>query len=173
MEASEIKELSEKAKESNEKGVGLTTAIIAVLLAITTMLGHRTHTESVFLQSKANDQWAYYQAKNVRSHMYEALNKLALLSPNGKEAAQEFQKSSKEQKDSSQEILAKAQDLEKEANGASSRALKFDTAEIFLEIAIVLCSITLLIGNRAYWLTSLASTAIGIAFVVAGLLMHA
>lgn len=68
----EITEVSEKARESGNKSVGITTAIVAVLLAVTTMLGHRSHTESVFLQTEANDQWAYYQAKNVRSHMYAA-----------------------------------------------------------------------------------------------------
>ena len=172
MEPTEISELSEKAKESNEKGVGLTTAIMAVCLAITTMLGHRSHTESVFLQTKANDQWAYYQAKNIRSHMYGADAKFSSLLPNGKQVSDDFQKLAQDQKDSAQEIQAKAQELEKEADGSSARALKFDTAEIFFEIAIVLCSITLLTGKRAYWLTSFVSSAIGLVYVAAAFLMH-
>ena len=72
MEAGEIQEISEKVRESGEKKIGLTMAIVAVLLALATMLGHRSHTDEVLIQTKANDQWAYYQAKNIRSHMYEA-----------------------------------------------------------------------------------------------------
>ncbi len=56
MEADELKELSENAKEVGEKAVGLTMAIVAVLLAVATMLGHRSHTEEVLIQTKANDQ---------------------------------------------------------------------------------------------------------------------
>lgn len=172
MEPSEISELSEQAKESHQKAVGLTTAIVAVLLAITTMLGHRSHTESVFLQTKANDQWAYYQAKNIRSHMYVADAKIAALLPNGKALADDFKKSSTDQKESADDVLEKAQEFEKEAGVASVRALRFDTAEIFLEIAIVLCSITLLTGNRMYWMISLLSTVVGVGFVVSVLVTH-
>jgi hypothetical protein len=43
MEPGEIKKLSEKAKEFGEKTIGITMAIIAVLLGFATMLGHRTH----------------------------------------------------------------------------------------------------------------------------------
>ena len=172
MEPSEISEVSEKARESNQKAIGLTMAIVAVLLAIATMLGHRTHTEEVLIQTKANDQWAYYQAKNIRSHMYEALAKIAQLSPNGKETADDLRKSSKDQRESSEDIEAKAEELEKESDAASLRAAKFDTAEIFLEVAIVLCSITLLTGKRGYWLFSFVSTAAGVLYVVMAFVMR-
>lgn len=172
MHLSEIKELSEKAKESHEKVVGLTTAIFAVLLAVTTMLGHRSHTESVFLQTKANDQWAYYQAKNIRHHMYAADAKLSAILPNGKQLAESFEKSSDDQKGSADDILDNARKFEKEADGAAARALRFDTAEIFLEVAIVLCSITLLIEKRTYWRVSLISTLVGIGYIVSAFLMR-
>ena len=40
-------------------------AVLAVLVATVALLGHRTHIEQVIAQSKASDQWAYYQAKGV------------------------------------------------------------------------------------------------------------
>src|SRR5260370_1414587 len=46
--------------------VSLTMSILAVLVAVATLLGHRAHTEELLVQSKAVDQWAYYQAKNNR-----------------------------------------------------------------------------------------------------------
>ena len=46
--------------------VSVTISILAVLGAIVTLMGHRAHTEELLLQAKATDQWAYYQAKNIR-----------------------------------------------------------------------------------------------------------
>jgi len=46
--------------------VSLTISILAVLVAGAALLSHRAHTEELLLQSQATDQWAYYQAKNIR-----------------------------------------------------------------------------------------------------------
>jgi hypothetical protein len=44
------------------------------------MLGHRTRTEEVVLQTRSTDEWAFYQAKNGRAAMYEADGGIAELS---------------------------------------------------------------------------------------------
>ncbi len=172
MEPGEIKEWSEKAKESGEKTIGLTMAIVAVLLAFATMLGHRTHTEEVLIQTKANDQWAYYQAKNIRSHMYEANSEMAGLIKEDASVAEDFRKKSEDQKQGAEVIRVKAKDLEREVEITTRRAGRFDASEIFLEIAIVLCSITLLTGTRSYWRISFISSAIGIVFMVSSFLIQ-
>ena len=69
MEANESHELQEHAEhgahESAMRPVAFTMAVLAVLVAITTVLGHRTHTEAVLDQNKATDQWNEYQAHQV------------------------------------------------------------------------------------------------------------
>jgi hypothetical protein len=70
MNVEELKEGAEHAHNKGEKRIGLTMAIVAVLLAIATMLGHRAHTEEVKLQTKVNDGWGFYQAKHDRAHQY-------------------------------------------------------------------------------------------------------
>lgn len=71
----EIGELKEHAEEAAHEPslapITLTMAILAVLIAAVTLLGHRAHTEEVLLQTRAADQWAYYQAKEVRRRNYE------------------------------------------------------------------------------------------------------
>ena len=171
MESEEIEELSE-AKKSGEKEIGLTMAIVAVLLAFATTMGHRTHTEEVLIQTKANDQWAYHQAKNIRSHMYEANSEMARLIKEGASAAEDFRKKSEDQKQGAEAIRVKAEDFEREVEITTRRAGRFDTSEIFLEIAIVLCSITLLTGTRAYWRISFVSSATGIIFMVSSFLIR-
>ena len=69
MEATEMPEFSKQMKEAGEESltsISLAISILAVLVAMVTVLGHRSHTEAVLMQSRAGDQWNYYQAKKVR-----------------------------------------------------------------------------------------------------------
>jgi hypothetical protein len=171
MEQDEINESIDKARESAQQAIGLTMAIVAVMLALATMLGHRTHTEEVLIQTQANDQWAYYQAKTIRSHMYEADGEMAALFPKGETLVDSFKKRSEDQKSGAEQIRKQAEEKEQESLHASRKANRFDTAEIFLEIAIVLCSISLLTRMRAFWLVSFISTVIGALYAARGLIM--
>jgi hypothetical protein len=164
MEEQELAESAEKARRPEQKQVGITMALAAVLLAITTMLGHRAHTEEVLVQTRTNDQWGYYQAKNNRSEMYAADAKLALLmrAAEGQSVATEFIKQAEHQKIGAEEIRQSAERLEEETRIEAKRANYFDLAEVFLEATIVLCSITLLSGSLFYWKVSFVSTAIGL-----------
>src|ERR1700735_2185915 len=71
MEANEAGELQETAEhgaqEAAMRPVAFTMSVLAVLVAIITVLGHRTHTEAVLKQNQATDQWNLYQAKKIRS----------------------------------------------------------------------------------------------------------
>jgi len=87
MEINELQEHTEHAHHSGEKAIGLTMAIVAVLLAVATLMSHRAHTEEVKLQTQVNDQWGFYQAKHGRAHEYGALAELAALLPNGHDLA--------------------------------------------------------------------------------------
>src|ERR1700716_31158 len=72
MEANEVQEFAKQMKESGESGeeslrsISLGISILAVLVAMVTVLGHRSHTEAVLMQSRAGDQWNEYQAKKIR-----------------------------------------------------------------------------------------------------------
>ena len=46
--------------------VGIMAAVIAMMLAIVSIAGHRTHTEAVLLKTDANDKWSYYQAQRMK-----------------------------------------------------------------------------------------------------------
>ena len=73
-EAQELKEQSEEAKkDASLRPVSFTMSVLAVLVAITTVLGHRTHTEAVLDQARASDQWNLYQAKKNRQYDTERL----------------------------------------------------------------------------------------------------
>src|SRR5689334_18492710 len=87
MNIEELKEGTEHAHSSGEKGIGLTMAVVAVMLAMATLLSHRAHTEEGLLQGKIVDEWNFYQAKHIRAHEYGAIAEMAALLPNGKDLA--------------------------------------------------------------------------------------
>jgi hypothetical protein len=70
IELPEPEELEEKKSEPFTKRVALTTAIFAVILAITSLGGSNAMKEMLLAQQQASDQWAFYQAKVIREHLY-------------------------------------------------------------------------------------------------------
>ena len=73
MEANEAGELQEHAEhgahDASSKRVAFTMSVLAVLVAVVTVLGHRTHTAAVLDQAKASDQWNFYQSKNLKQEI--------------------------------------------------------------------------------------------------------
>src|SRR3974390_3400478 len=114
------KEAAEEAKERKHMApVSLTIAILEVFVAIVSLLGHRAHTEELLMQTRATDQWSYYQAKNMRRNNLEALDEvLTALESTKAERAQEVQKHFHEEIDKYREqqkdIQTEARELEVE-----------------------------------------------------------
>jgi len=167
----ELSEAAEKAGESSNRGIGLTMAVFAVLLAAATMLSHRAHTEEVVLLTKATDQWNFFQAKNIRSHVYEADAELAgLLGDRGAQAAADFRANAERQKSESEKIQHDAEELAHEVEVTERRARFYDGGELLLSVAIVLCSISLLTRSPLYWKSSFFAAAAGIVVAAWGIL---
>jgi len=165
----ELHEQVEKAHDMNERSIGLTMAILAVLLAVATMLSHRAETEEVLLETQATDQWAYYQAKDIRYHAFDSDSQMALLmGDKGVKASGDFKAQSLKQKADADKIQKIAQGLDDEVKTIGKKASFYDTAELFLEIAIVLSSISLLATSRVYWKVSFAFAAVGVASILWG-----
>src|SRR6201998_1267520 len=90
MEATEMQEFSKQMKEGGEESltsISLAISILAVLVAMVTVLGHRTHTEAVLMQSRAGDQWNEYQAKKIRMENLSVDVDLLALQPSNDSAA--------------------------------------------------------------------------------------
>ncbi|WP_263833841.1 DUF4337 domain-containing protein [Sulfurospirillum oryzae] len=171
----QVEEALEEVKHKEEEAEGwlsyisLSTAIIAIITALVGLYESQitsktilTKNEAVLYQSQASDQWNYYQAKSVKSHIY-AVN--AELFP---EKAEDFMKKVAVYKKEQEEIKAEAQRIEglKELRNEQSdhyyhihHILSF--AITFLQISIALASISALTRNKKFWLGSLVLSSIG------------
>src|SRR5579862_2676767 len=131
MESEELNELQEHAEHAKHDPslapISVTMAILAVLVAVATLLGHRAHTEEVVLQAKASDQWSYYQAKNIREHQDDLFADFAAAatSKDAGEMAKFHDKSAQEAqryKHEKDEIQEEARKLEREVAVERHRA---------------------------------------------------
>jgi hypothetical protein len=170
METHELMEAAEKAHSLAERRIGVTMAIVAAILGVVTLMGHRLHTEEVLLQTKATDGWAYFQAKNGRFHMYSTDAALAELSTaeRAHTVAEEWKKKAEEERAQAEDIRKANEHLEEETSAAAREANYFDAAEIFLEIAIVLSSVALLTRTPLFWQLSFLPALIGVAVAAFG-----
>ena len=176
-EGIELPEVEEHDKHPLTIPVSVTISILAVLGAVVTLLGHRSHTEELLFQAKATDQWAYYQAKDIRLHEMEAVaDMLGLLAPSDKEktaaAHEKYLKEAERYRKDKETISERAKELEAERDLASHRADRFDAGEVFLEMGLVICSITLLTKRRFFWFSGIAIGAVGVIVAITGLLLH-
>ena len=157
--------------------VSLTISILAVLVAAVALMGHRAHTEELLRQSQASDQWAYSQAKNIRLHEMQTMVDLLGVVPGQDsqkaELLREKYRAEVERYSSDKDdISEKAREFEKERDLLSRRADRFDAGEGILEIALVICSITLLTNKKAFWYSGMLIGAVGIVAALAGFLVY-
>ena len=181
MTPEELSEQAEEAHHRGQKAIGLTTAITAVLLAVATLLGHRAHTEEIVLQGERNTQWVNFDTKRMQRVLDEDLATLSAALPGvNRDTAEKFRENARVEREGepakegapakpgTEEIRSQAIELDKEMKVTQRRASFYDAAELFLEISIVLCSISLLAGTRLYWRLSFITTAMGIAVAIYG-----
>jgi hypothetical protein len=177
-ELNELQEHAEHAKHDPSLApVSLTMAILAVLVAVVSLVGHRAHTEEVLLQAKASDQWAYYQAKNIRRHNDEVMADLTTIIPSKDPEATnkikgKYAQEADRYRDQQAEIQSEARQKEQEVETERKRADRFDLAEVFLEIALVITSITLLSGRRTFWYAGMVLAVVGVATAITGLVVR-
>ncbi|PYV51671.1 MAG: hypothetical protein DMG92_03660 [Acidobacteria bacterium] len=181
MSADELQELHEHAEHAAHNPslapVSLTMAVLAVLVAVASLLGHRAHTEEVILQNKATDQWAYYQAKNIRRHTDELFSDFAsvMATSDAKKMGQlreKYQAEANSYRDQQKDIDAEARKLENQTDHERRRADRFDLAEVFLEIGLVVTSITLLSGRRIFWKAGIVLGVVGVVVAVTAALVR-
>ena len=148
-----------------------------MLVAATGLMGHRSHTEELLHQTKATDQWAYYQAKDIRRRNYELfIDELSVFTLQNSDkidkVKEKYAKEIERYRDQEKDIQAEARSAENEVAVNQRRANRFDLGEVMLEAALVICSITLLTRKKGFWIFGLALGTAGFVIAATGLLIH-
>ena len=177
----EIQELHEHAEHTHANPqllpVSFTISLLAVLVAVVTLMGHRTHTEEVVTQIKASDTWAEYQAKNIRYHNYGSFADVVAILPGAAKdksakVQERFRQQSEKYNHEKDDLQAEARKLESEVVTERRKANRYDFGEALLEMALVITSITLLTRRRPFWYVGMGFGALGIIVALTATLVH-
>lgn len=142
--------LSRSEGEAIMKSRGaITISIYAALLAICTLISASNSSKVLSNTLKANDTWAFYQAKAIKQSIAEiAMNDAADAKNNAKvaelKAKIERYESDPASGEGKKELFVKGKALEAERDAAKLRGPYFSFASAFLQIAIVLSSTAIL-----------------------------
>jgi hypothetical protein len=165
----ELEEHVHHAHDPFDKTVAASMAIIAALLAVVSVLGQHFQAEQLLSQQQASDQWAYYQAKDIRRYSAQvAQDTLAQLKGDAAPISKYAQDSKRYMKERSA-IEERARELERERDKSGREAVRFHIGEVFLELAIVLSSLSILMKQRILFSGGLGSALIGVAIAFTAL----
>jgi len=124
--------------------------ILAALLAINTMIGGQNSSKIMNNTIAANNQWAWYQAKNMRQVLYETAAVESKIPAN----QQKFNAEAARMKADKEEIMTRARALEQERDEARQRSPWFTWAGSVLQIGIVLLTASILaVSMPMFWIS--------------------
>jgi len=177
-ELHEIHEQAEQARENRELlPITFTLAVLAVFVALVTLLGHGAHTHELLTQNKASDTWAEYQAQSIRQHTYESFAQLMSVlefkdAPKAETIRAAFESQSQTYAKNKVTLGEQARKFEEEVQTEERRADRYDLGEALLEMALVVTSIALITRRSAFWWAGLALGLAGAVSAATGCLIR-
>ncbi|HXW69284.1 MAG TPA: DUF4337 domain-containing protein [Dissulfurispiraceae bacterium] len=184
VELPDVKELEEEKGKRFTKYVALVTAIFAVLLAITSLGGNNAAKEMLLTQQQSADQWAFYQSKAMREHLYRSqkmrleadlFDRPATMKPAAQKKYEallnSFREAEVRENAEKKKIEADAKRLEEERDRNMSKDPYFDHAEVLLQIAIVMASISILASSRQVFAFAIVCATAGTILMLNGYLL--
>jgi Domain of unknown function (DUF4337) len=184
IELPNLEELEEIKAKTFTKRVALTTAIFAVLLAVTSLGGNNAMKEMLLSQQQASDQWAFYQSKALREHLYkinglrieaDLLERGAGMKLAAKKRYEAMLKDMRTEESryggEKNKIEEEAKHLEAERDKNLRKDPYFDYAEVLLQISIVMASISILAVSRQLFYFAIVSASLGTILMLNGYLL--
>ncbi len=178
MEPLDVKDSVEQAtKASRHKKltrlVAVLTSIFAFLAAISGLMGARCTTrgivaknEAIYIQGIVTDTWAFFQSRNVRKELTDILEKIA---PKHVEKQDERERFKKER----DELYAQAKAHELERDKWNLKSVEyldvsktFATAMTFLQVAVVLIPLNIILESMLLLFSGSFLGSIGIFYMV-------
>jgi hypothetical protein len=153
-----VEEAVEKAEKKGSMYIAISTALMAVLAALASLMAGHHSDEALIEQIRAADQWAFYQAKGIKAEIR------ALVPTPGADTA--IARYKRDQATIQHEAL--------EAEAASKAHLASHVvlarAVTLFQIAIAISAIAILTKRKMLWLAGIGISGVGVVFFVMGLL---
>ena len=165
--------------------VAITTALLAVFAAYASFAGGKavhgslaSLTEASLYQNQASDQWAFYQAKGIKRHVFEVQRDVLRLqqAPQAVALAARYDSEAKRYASDQDKIMKDAQAFERRRDEAQKTAERYDvlhqrfgSSVALFQIGIVLCSVAAIVYRPQLWYGGMVAGAAGAALLFQGL----
>ena len=156
-----------------------TTAVLAVLAAVSSGQYANQFSRTILAQAEASDQWSYYQAKSIKRHLanaqIELLQAMATTAPQAQAAldklrAHDEAEVARYEKELA-EAKAKAETIEANKRLHEKQGNWFQGAFIILQAGVVLCTIASSSKRKELWMLAIALGIAGLCVVGYGFLI--
>lgn len=156
-----------------------TTAVLAVLAAVSSGQYANQFSRTILAQAEASDQWSYFQAKSIKRHIVtgqvELLKALATTAPQAAAALDKLQADDaaavKKYEQELAEAKAQAEATEKQKLLHQRQGNWFQGAFIILQAGVVLCTVASSAKRKELWALAIALGLAGLALVGYGFLI--
>ncbi len=163
----QIEEGAEEKRERWTMMLALSTAFMAVLAAFAGLLAGHHANEALVERMKSSDQWNFYQAKNLKQEI--AVNTDMILQAVGKVGADHSKDIARYEKEKA-EIKKEAEEDEAVSEAHLAKHVPLARAVTAFQVAIAISAIAVLTRRKNLWYAGLGLTAIGVFFLIVGIL---
>lgn len=173
--------MAELLAEKWLKGVAVTTTVLAVCASVSGSRGTTCMAKTQLLTSQQANEWAYYQAKSIKQNLLEAQKtnfeiqtvvaqspeQRALLQQQIDGAAADIRRYEEEKI----QIKAQADKYTEENEKVAKQATQYSLSVVFLQIGIMLSSVSALLKRRWMWIVGMIIGVVGMVFLANGFLL--
>lgn len=164
-----VEDVQNKIEKSGNQRTALFIAAMAALLALCSMLSNDASKAALRAHIESSNQFAYFQAKNIRLHNYKiALDAMTASHPEKRAKIEEYHSKVRKYALEKQGILATARAAQAERARQLRRAAYFDYAIAALQIAIVIASASIVAGGGLLVGLSIVMTLVSLAALANG-----
>ena len=148
---------SEREAKIKDKA-GLVINVFALCLALNAWYGGKLSSTIMNNTISANNQWAWYQAKNVRAAIYKTTADLV----EDKKLAQHYHGEAQRMQEDMEAIKAKAQALEAEQAALSAKAPYYTYSAMLMQLGLVLSTAAILAVSMPLFYAAVAVGSSGV-----------
>ncbi|MEI6278600.1 MAG: DUF4337 family protein [Verrucomicrobiae bacterium] len=157
-----------RSPEKWNSWVAVTTAVLAALAAITSLLAGHHANEAMLNQIQSASQWSFFQAKGIKSEAVKTRMEIGKMlgQPVGSKDEEQKDRYAEEQK----EIRKVAEEKQELAEFHLRHHVILARGVTMFQIAIAISAIAILTKRRSFWILSMVLGVIGSGSLLHGLL---
>jgi hypothetical protein len=173
----EIPEIEVNHDDPMERWIGLCVVVLATFLGVANVKDGNIVQAMQRKQADRNDNWNWFQARNIRGTVYEAFadelsipwpNETAEVTKQREAKSALFRKQAKRQEEKSEEQKAAALQADEDYNALNAKDDQFDLCEAALAIGLALMGVTAMIKKWWLFIVAAVPSAFGVIMGVAG-----